>query len=93
MGLLKFLFGTPSDWKKILTSDNNNDDVNVSGYTDEELDNLGLEEWQKEEVKKGNYDPWNFEEEDLEEDDYYYDDADDDEDDDYDDEDDDEDNW
>ena len=39
--------------------------------TDEELDNYGLEDWQKEEVKKGNYDPWNFEEEDLEEDDYY----------------------
>lgn len=25
-------------------------------------------------VKKGDYDPWNFEEEDLEEDDYYYED-------------------
>ena len=25
------------------------------------------------EVKKGNYDPWNFEEEDLDEDDYYKD--------------------
>ena len=41
-------------------------------YSDEELDNYGLEDWQKEEVKKGNFDPWNFEEEDLEEDDYYY---------------------
>ena len=47
---------------------------NNSEYTDEELDNYGLEDWQKEEVKKGNYDPWNFEEEELEEDDYYYDD-------------------
>ncbi len=28
----------------------------------------------KEEVKKGNYDPWNFEEEELEDDDYYFDD-------------------
>ena len=44
---------------------------NNSEYTDEELDNYGLEDWQKEEVKKGNYDPWNFEEEELEEDDYY----------------------
>lgn len=31
----------------------------------------GLDEWEKEKVKKENYDPWNFEEEDLEEDDYY----------------------
>ena len=46
---------------------------NNSEYTDEELDNYGLEDWQKEEVKKGNYDPWNFEEEDLDEDDYYKD--------------------
>lgn len=31
----------------------------------------GLDEWEKDIVKKENYDPWNFEEEDLEEDDYY----------------------
>ncbi len=29
--------------------------------------------WEKKEVQKGNYEPWNFEEE-LEEDDYYYED-------------------
>ena len=57
-------------------NDNNSEDTdeeldNNSEYTDEELDNYGLEDWQKEEVKKGNYDPWNFEEEELEEDDYY----------------------
>lgn len=57
-----------------LSNRNDEDDDNVSGYTDDELDNYGLEDWQKEEVKKGNYDPWNFEEEELEEDDYYYDD-------------------
>ena len=33
-----------------------------------------LKSSEKEEVRKGNYDPWNFEEEDLEEDDYYYED-------------------
>ena len=48
-------------------------DIN-SEYIDEKLDNYGLEDWQKEEVKKGNFDPWNFEEEDLDEDDYYYED-------------------
>lgn len=50
------------------------DDYNVSGYTDDELDDYGLEDWQKDLVKKGDYEPWNFEEEDLEEDDYYYED-------------------
>lgn len=45
-----------------------------SQYTDEELDAYDLEDWQKDLVKKGDYDPWNFEEEDLEEDDYYYED-------------------
>ena len=52
----------------------NDDEDNVSGYTDDELDDYGLEDWQKDLVKKGDYAPWNFEEEDLEEDDYYYED-------------------
>ncbi len=40
-----------------------------------EKDNLaGLDKWQKEEVKKGNYDTFNFEEEELEDDDYYFED-------------------
>ena len=43
---------------------------------EKEMDIYGLEDWQKEEVRKGNYDSWNFEEEDLEEDDYYHDDSD-----------------
>lgn len=47
-----------------------NEQQDESNYTDEELENYGLEDWQKEEVKKGNYNPWNFEEED----DYYYED-------------------
>ena len=33
-----------------------------------------LSDWEKDEVKKGNQDPWNFDEEDLEDDDYYSDD-------------------
>lgn len=42
---------------------------------EKEMDAYGLEEWQKELVRKGEYDPWNFEEDgDLDEDDYYYDD-------------------
>ena len=38
-------------------------------------DNYGLEDWQKELVKKGKYNPWNFEEEELEDDDYFKDDS------------------
>lgn len=39
------------------------------------MDMYALTDWQKEEVRKGNYAPWNFEEDgDLEEDDYYYED-------------------
>ena len=42
---------------------------------EEEMDNLGLEDWQKELVREGKYDPENFEEDDSEdEDDYYYED-------------------
>ncbi len=41
---------------------------------DKKLDNLGLEKWEKKEVKKGDYKPWNFEEEELEDDDYYFED-------------------
>lgn len=33
---------------------------NNSIYTDEELDAYGLLDYEKEEVKKGNYDPWQF---------------------------------
>ncbi len=42
-----------------------------------EMDNYMLEDWQKDLVRKGEYNPWNFEEDGpLEEDDYYYDDDD-----------------
>lgn len=49
----------------------NEDKIDKSEYTYDELDDYGLTDWEKEEVKKGNQDPWNFEEEDLEDDDYY----------------------
>lgn len=43
---------------------------------DDEMESYGLEDHQKELVQKGNYDLWNFDEEDLEDDDYYYEDDD-----------------
>lgn len=40
-----------------------------------EMNAYNLEEWQKDLVRQGHYNPWNFEEDgDLEEDDYYYED-------------------
>ena len=48
---------------------------NSNDELEEEMDNLDLEDWQKEEVKEGRHDPWNFEEDDSEdEDDYYHED-------------------
>ena len=40
-------------------------------YTEEELDAYGLDEDEKEEVRNGNYDPWNFDDDEIEDDDYY----------------------
>ena len=57
-----------------LTREKDDDYENESEYTEEEMDDYGLEDWQKDLVRKGEYNPWNFEEEDLEEDDYYYED-------------------
>lgn len=39
---------------------------------EEEMDNLGLEDWQKEEVREDRYSPWNFDEDDTEDEDDYY---------------------
>lgn len=73
MGLFDDLFG--SDKKKsgqaaglLAFMDQEQKD---NEYTDEELDDYGLTDSEKEQVKRGENDPWNFEEEDLEDDDYY----------------------
>lgn len=50
----------------------NNEAKNKSGYSEEEMDSYGLEESEKELVRKGEYNPWDFETEGpFEEDDYY----------------------
>ena len=51
------------------------DSIPTDSELEKEMDMYALTDWQKEEVRKGNYDPWNFEEDgELEEDDYYYED-------------------
>lgn len=75
MGLLNDLFENDNEERRdhgVLSYMNEQQDNNE--YTDEELDEYGLDELQKEEVKKGNEDIFNFEEEDLEDNDYYSDD-------------------
>ena len=66
--------------------DLNSDDDYYENLSDEEkeeleekMDDLNLEEWQKELVREGKYDPENFEEEVEDEDDYYYEEAEDEE--------------
>ena len=45
---------------------------NFSDYSEQDLADSGLEEWQKDEVRKGNWEPWSFDENDEFEDDDYY---------------------
>lgn len=64
-GLLSgFLFGLG---KKTSRADNN---VKL----EQEMQRYGLFEDEKKLVRSGKYDPWSFEEEELDEDDYYHDD-------------------
>lgn len=62
------LFDNKKDNNFGLFSFMNDDDNELSS---EEIDDLGLSEFKKEEVEKGNYDTWNFDEEELEEDDFF----------------------
>ena len=48
-----------------------NNDEDIDEELESEMDDLNLEEWQKDLVREGKYSPYDFEEEELEEDDYY----------------------
>jgi len=73
MGLLDILLG--------INNENKKDNSSLFGLNDnkkKEVENkkdnsslFGLNDNEKKEIEKGNYEPWNFEEEELEEDDYY----------------------
>ena len=51
-----------------------NNDEDIDEELESEMDDLNLEEWQKDLVREGKYSPYNFDEEEVEEDDYYYED-------------------
>lgn len=60
--------------KSLFSLGDKNETPNYSKYTNKEINNFDLENWQKDLVKSGNYDPNNFgEDDDMEPDDYYYD--------------------
>ena len=71
MGLFDFKLKNEYDYYNDLTEDEKEE-------LEEKMDELNLEDWQKDLVREGKYDPENFEEEELEEDDYYYEDEEDD---------------
>ena len=48
-----------------------NEKFGLFSFMNEQSDNEELNELQKEEIKKGNYDPWDFEEDDIDDDSYY----------------------
>ena len=41
---------------------------------EEEMDDLGLDDWEKDEVRENGWDPEDFDDDELEEGDYYYED-------------------
>lgn len=67
------LFGLLS-WLFKVSNEVNKETHDFKEYTDKELRNWDLDDDQIKEVREGNQEPWDFEEENLEEDDYYYED-------------------
>lgn len=53
---------------------NREEDEDYDEELETEMDAYDLEDWQKDLVRQGRYNPWNFGEEELEEGDYYYED-------------------
>ena len=71
MGLFDFITKKEYDFYDDLTE-------KEKEILEEKMDQLNLEEWQKDLIREGKYDPENFEEEVEDEDEYYYEDDDDD---------------
>lgn len=68
MGIITGLIKGFADAAKQSYEDNHGE----TKYTDKELRDRDLDDDQIKEVREGNQEPWDFEEENLEEDDYYY---------------------
>ena len=74
MGLISTLLGEekkkqePKKEKSLLETLTETKDPD---YTEEDLDDYGLTDLEKDEIRKGNQDIWDFEEEDRDDDSYY----------------------
>lgn len=74
MGLISTLLGKekkkqePKKEKSLLETLTETKDPD---YTEEDLDDYGLTDLEKDEIRKGNQDIWDFEEEDRDDDSYY----------------------
>ena len=62
MGLFEIFFGDEEEEKKKKQKE-----------LEKEMDNLGLDDWEKDEVRNNGWDPEDFNDDELEEGDYYYD--------------------
>ena len=62
MSLFDIFFGDEEEKKR-----------NQKKELEEEMDNLGLDDWEKDEVRNNGWDPEDFNDDELEEGDYYYD--------------------
>lgn len=67
--LLKLLLGATTKSSKNQSKDKKNEKL------EREMKRYGLLEEEKKLVRSGEYDSWNFEEEEMDEDDYYHDDT------------------
>lgn len=72
--LLKLLLGSSNKEKAKKTSAKPEQNKR-NAKLEREMKAYGLSEEEKRLVRSGQYDPWNFEEEELEEDDYYFEDT------------------
>lgn len=61
---------------ELMTDCSDEKDNSYDEKLEAEMNSYCLEDWQKDLVRNGSYDVWNFDEEELEEDDYYFEDDD-----------------
>lgn len=82
MDIFNIIFGKEDDKKEEPSSDlfsflSKASKDNDSDFTEKEIKNMDLEDWQKDLIRSGEYDPYDFEEDSIDEDSYYNEDDDD----------------